>query len=110
MQTKIALVSCHKLPERSFFWKGKQFPVCARCTGLYTGFISFPFFNFELVHLNSLIAMLLVLPTIADGLLQAYLNISSTNTRRFITGITAGVGLMALVVNFGTFIGNLLLK
>jgi uncharacterized membrane protein len=26
---------CHQRPERSFFWAGHQFPVCARCTGLY---------------------------------------------------------------------------
>lgn len=28
-------VVCHQKPERSFFWAGQQFPVCARCTGLY---------------------------------------------------------------------------
>ncbi len=26
---------CHQRPERSFFWGDHQFPVCARCTGLY---------------------------------------------------------------------------
>lgn len=26
---------CHQRPERSFFWGAHQFPVCARCTGLY---------------------------------------------------------------------------
>jgi uncharacterized membrane protein len=26
---------CHQLPDRSFFVDGHQFPVCARCTGLY---------------------------------------------------------------------------
>lgn len=30
-------VVCHQRPERSFFWDGVQFPVCARCTGLYLG-------------------------------------------------------------------------
>jgi uncharacterized membrane protein len=26
---------CHQRPERSFVVDGSQFPVCARCTGLY---------------------------------------------------------------------------
>jgi uncharacterized membrane protein len=26
---------CHQRPERSFFLDAHQFPVCARCTGLY---------------------------------------------------------------------------
>src|SRR5436190_17610406 len=26
---------CHQRPERSFFWGVHQFPVCARCTGIY---------------------------------------------------------------------------
>jgi uncharacterized membrane protein len=31
----IGSLICHQRPERSFFWAGHQFPVCARCTGLY---------------------------------------------------------------------------
>ncbi|UCE07019.1 MAG: DUF2085 domain-containing protein [bacterium] len=38
---------CHQYPERSFFIWDKQFAVCARCSGLYFGFliatIFFPF-------------------------------------------------------------------
>jgi uncharacterized membrane protein len=30
---------CHQIPERSFFIGEHQFAVCARCTGLYTGFM-----------------------------------------------------------------------
>jgi uncharacterized membrane protein len=29
---------CHQIPERSFFIAGHQFAVCARCTGIYSGF------------------------------------------------------------------------
>jgi uncharacterized membrane protein len=28
---------CHQRPERSFYLWGVQFPVCARCAGIYTG-------------------------------------------------------------------------
>ncbi|MEO5891143.1 MAG: DUF2085 domain-containing protein [Ferruginibacter sp.] len=108
--TKLVFVTCHRLPERSFFWKGKQFPICARCTGLYIGYLSFILFNFEIITLRSVFAFLLVLPTVLDGLLQAFYKVPSTNTRRVITGMIAGVGLMAIVVNIGTLIGNFLLK
>ena len=28
---------CHCRPDRSFYWKGKKFPLCARCTGELAG-------------------------------------------------------------------------
>jgi uncharacterized membrane protein len=31
----LASLICHQRPERSFVLNGRQFPVCARCTGLY---------------------------------------------------------------------------
>ena len=31
---------CHQIPERSFFIANHQFAVCARCTGLYAGFMT----------------------------------------------------------------------
>lgn len=33
-----ARLGCHQRPDRSFFYKGYQFPVCARCTGLFVGY------------------------------------------------------------------------
>ena len=106
----IQFVSCHRKAERSFFWRGKQFPVCARCTGIYLGYLSFPIFNFDLYYISSLSSILLMLPTIFDGLTQAYLRRESTNFIRLTTGILGGVGAMSLIVNIGTFIGNLILK
>jgi uncharacterized membrane protein len=31
---------CHQRPERSFHRHGAQYPVCARCLGLYTGAVA----------------------------------------------------------------------
>ena len=36
----VGSVICHQLPERSFFFHGQQFPVCARCTGLYASAVA----------------------------------------------------------------------
>lgn len=103
-------VHCHRKPERSFFWKGRQFPVCARCTGIYLGYLSFPVFNFDWYHLSSLFSFLLMIPTILDGITQAFMHRESTNFMRLTTGIMCGTGAMSIIVNIGTFIGNLILK
>jgi uncharacterized membrane protein len=33
----VGSVLCHQIPERSFHLAGFQFPVCARCLGIYAG-------------------------------------------------------------------------
>src|SRR5512139_881977 len=35
----IGYALCHQLPERSFFFHEHQSPLCARCTGMYLGFL-----------------------------------------------------------------------
>lgn len=93
--TKIQLVDCHRLPHRSFFYKGKQFPVCARCTGIYLGyFLMIPMLWFY--QINIILAFVLILPTIIDGYTQAYFNRESNNTLRFVSGILAGIGMSGL--------------
>lgn len=107
---KFHLTFCHRKPERSFFWNGKQFPVCARCTGIHLGYLSFPFFLFSIFTLNIWITVLLIIPTYLDGFSQALLNRKSNNFRRVITGLFAGIGTMSLVSIVGKYIGNLILK
>ena len=29
---------CHQRADRSFYWKGRKFPLCARCTGVLVGY------------------------------------------------------------------------
>lgn len=106
---KINWVSCHRKPERSFFWRGKQFPVCARCTGIHLGYLAFPIFTFGLAYLNVWWTLLLMIPTIIDGLTQAYFKRESNNFMRVTTGLAAGIGAMSLVSLIGKSIGNFLL-
>lgn len=89
---------CHRIPERSFFIKGHQFPVCARCTGFYTGLIVYLIVNQFYYHpydINMLIvSMILMIPAAIDGVTQYFGPRESTNKLRFITGFIGGVGLI----------------
>ncbi len=89
---------CHRKPERSFFIKGHQFPVCARCTGFYTGLAVFLIYNqfYEIDYsINMLIiSILLLIPTAIDGFTQFLEFRESNNTLRFTTGLIGGIGLI----------------
>lgn len=93
---------CHRLPERSFFIKGHQFPVCARCTGFYISLaivllydLLFPIkFTFN----GFIMGIILCMPFIIDGVTQ-YLGFrQSTNLLRLITGLLGTIG---IVLAFG---------
>jgi len=101
---------CHQKPERSFFWKGKQLPLCARCTGINLGYFVLPLFIFGVIKIPLLWTILMIIPTYIDGTIQAYFNIESNNTRRFITGLMSGIATMSLVSIIGIYIGNQILK
>ena len=89
---------CHRMPERSVFIKGHQFPVCARCTGFYTGLMVYLTVNLFYKHpydWNMLfISMVLMVPVAIDGFTQYFGPRESTNTLRFITGFIGGIGLI----------------
>jgi uncharacterized membrane protein len=107
-QTKIHLTLCHRLPHRSFFWKGKQFPVCARCTGIHLGYFSMPIFLFNLWEIPVLWAISMAIPTYLDGIRQYITKRESTNLIRVITGFVAGVGTMSLISGLGQYIGGVI--
>ena len=107
---KIQLVFCHRKPERSFFWKGRQFPICARCTGIHIGYLTFPLFLLQIFTLHIGWTLLLILPTCIDGWTQAFFNRDSNNLLRVTTGLMAGVGLMSLVAIIGQTLGHFILS
>ena len=85
---------CHQLPERSFFIKSYQMPVCARCSGVIIGYLlavpSYILFGF---HLG--ISCLGCLCMLIDWSLQTLKIKPSTNQRRLITGVLGGFGIIS---------------
>ena len=80
---------CHQMPERSFFYRGHQFPVCARCTGVIVGQIlggiGFLFLTLSYDTIGFLCFIMFF-----DWWLQRVGLLQSTNLRRCITGILCG--------------------
>lgn len=99
---------CHRRPERSFFVKGHQFPVCARCTGFYSGLIAYLIFiMFYPIHYDMnlfIISIILMIPTGIDGFTQFLGLRESNNTLRFTTGFIGGIGLiifLKMIIKWG---------
>ncbi|MFM7681493.1 MAG: DUF2085 domain-containing protein [Bacteroidota bacterium] len=98
---------CHQIPERSLFYGDKQFPICARCSGVAFGhflgilfaiIIGIFFGIINSYQSTNVFIFLLVLcialsiPMGIDWTLQ-YLGIKeSNNKRRLISGILSGLG------------------
>jgi uncharacterized membrane protein len=107
---RLEFVSCHRMPERSFFYKGKQFPVCARCTGIYIGYIAVIVFAALRTYFPLIWSFALIIPSIIDGLTQAYCNRESTNVLRLVSGIMCGVGLSSLTAILAKIISSYILN
>ncbi|PAV07972.1 DUF2085 domain-containing protein [Methanosphaera cuniculi] len=92
---------CHRRPERSFFFHNHQFPVCARCTGLYITMIIYLIYAYFIpIHYTQLYlytAILLIIPCLVDGTTQALKLRESNNKLRLITGLLAGIGIMIIL-------------
>ena len=88
-----AKMGCHQKAERSFFFKGYQFPVCARCTGVIIGELITIVLLLCSVEINFIVSLILLLPMGIDWGLQHLKILQSNNIRRLITGILGGFGL-----------------
>lgn len=98
-----ARTGCHQRADRSFFYNGYQFPVCARCTGVLIGYtavlVCIPFFLPSFVLGIAFCAVMFI-----DWFIQFVKIKESTNTRRLITGILGGYGIITCEVNIVLFL------
>jgi uncharacterized membrane protein len=86
---------CHQKPDRSFYIRGYQMPVCARCFGVIIGYLAaVP--CFFLIGFSLLFSLLGSLVMFADWIIQEAGVKKSTNIRRLVTGIAGGFGIMSL--------------
>ena len=93
-----AKLGCHQMPERSFFYKEYQFPICARCTGLILGyFLGILIYSLNVIDLK--IAILLCIPLVIDGGSQYLKWRMSNQVLRLLTGVLCGIGIMLLEIS-----------
>jgi uncharacterized membrane protein len=105
---------CHQLPDHSLFAAGNQYPLCARCTGIYLGFLTGLAglaiqgrLNASRLPAGTTLALLLfaIGAMVADGLNSLLasspdttLLYSTTNLVRLGTGLASGTALALLLM------------
>jgi uncharacterized membrane protein len=94
---------CHQRPDRSFFIRGKQMPLCARCTGIAVGYILGIILLIIFRHIPYWLFLPLQLPAFIDGLVQLKTSYESKNYRRFYTGVLSGCGIIFFFYDFHCF-------
>ena len=109
---RVGSAVCHQMAERSFIFHGLQMPLCARCTGIYTGvFFAFCFFYLKkrmnagtpFSLLQAILTGLVILPVGIDGV-GSYLGFwESSQLMRVLTGSLVGSiapGFLLIAGNF----------
>lgn len=92
-----ARLGCHQRADRSFFIKGFQFPLCARCTGLLAGYVG-ALFLFHYIVIPYWAYGILILPMAVDGGTQYMGWRESVQPLRFFTGLLGGYGLLSIQI------------
>ena len=112
---RIGSAVCHQMAERSFLYDGMQMPLCARCTGIYTGvFFAFCFFFLKkrmgsgrpFSMPQTILAAAAILPVGIDGA-GSYLGFwESSQFLRILTGSIVGVVIPGFLLLAGNFDPN----
>ncbi|MGI6151328.1 MAG: DUF2085 domain-containing protein [Christensenellales bacterium] len=91
-------LGCHQRPDRSFFIRGRQLPLCARCTGIFVGYLVAGALSLLRILPPLWVCAIALLFPLADWSAQTWFGRESTNVRRFATGTIGGWGLMTLAI------------
>ena len=89
-----ARLGCHQRPERSLFFRGRQMPLCARCTGVWIGYAAAAVLFACGLRLPLWACFCCAGAMLLDWSVQRLGWRESTNARRVITGILGGIGVL----------------
>jgi uncharacterized membrane protein len=106
---------CHQRPERSFHFWGVQFPVCARCAGIYAGAAIGALVGMvyrggtvrtsdRVVHLTALLAA--SVPTALTLVFEWTTGVTPANWVRALSGIVLGATAAIVVMRAGAASGR----
>ena len=85
-------LNCHQLSHRSYSYNDNQMSFCARDTGIFLGLVlGFMYASRKKIVLTLPLVIATLLPIGLDGTIQLLTDYESTNPKRLITGLIAGV-------------------
>jgi len=85
-------LNCHQLSHRSYSYNDNQMSFCARDTGIFLGLVlGFMYSSRKKISLTLPIVIAALIPIGLDGTIQLLSDYESTNPKRLITGLIAGI-------------------
>ncbi len=85
-------LNCHQLSHRSYSYNDNQMSFCARDTGIFLGLVvGFMYASRKRTVLTLPLVIAALIPIGLDGTIQLLTDYESTNPKRLITGLIAGV-------------------
>jgi len=94
------LCFCHRRKDRTIHIFGLGNYLCARCQGLFFGYIIGFILRLIGLQLSLIISLIFVFPLLMDGFTQLFGYRESNNVIRFITGFLASIGLICFNLDF----------
>ena len=85
-------LNCHQLSHRSYSYNDNQMSFCARDTGIFIGLVlGFMYASRKKTILTLPLVIAALIPIGLDGTIQLLTDYESTNPKRLITGLIAGM-------------------
>ena len=95
----ILSASCHRMPSRCIALPWGTSGLCARCTAFWLGLATGILLMYKpMIRIPFWTGFPLLLPLIADGLLQYNSVYESSNLIRSVTGLAAGFGISVIIM------------